>query len=78
MFTQHGSDTLEDTGVGGRIIGLMIARRVVSSGSGKGQVSGCCEHSYEPLGGAGLDSSGYGYGPVLRCCLRGNECLGLT
>jgi hypothetical protein len=58
MYTQHGSDTLEDRGVGGRIIILIIARRMVTSGSGKGHVSGCCEHGYEPLGGFGLDLSG--------------------
>jgi hypothetical protein len=58
MYTQHGRDTLEDGVVGGRIIGLMIGRRMVSSGSGKGQVSGCCEHGYEPLGGFGLHLSG--------------------
>ena len=78
MYTQRGSDTLEDPGVGGRIIGLVIARRRVSSGSGLGQVSGCCDRGYELLGGFGLDLSGSGYGHVLCCCLHGSECLGLT
>jgi hypothetical protein len=34
MYKQGGSDALEDPGVGGRLIGLMIARLLVSSGSG--------------------------------------------